>query len=149
MELIMHFEKEAVQKKRVLELEQDSEMLAFQLFGKEIELRKLQKSDNVAMMGIECDALNNEISVLKQKMSHNNLMKKELDLKMQGLKDQRNELLFEYKDHMEDKSQIDVMFNKHVFKLKKIDYERHEKRADFHIKQREMFITQLKKQLAL
>lgn len=59
MALNIHFEKEAIQKKQILELDQESEMLAFKLFGSEMDLRKLEKQGTSKNM--EQEALTNEI----------------------------------------------------------------------------------------
>jgi hypothetical protein len=44
---------------------------------------------------------------------------------------------------------LDVMYNNHMMNIKQIDYKRKENRADFHIKQRDNYIEQLKEQLNL
>lgn len=43
--------------------------------------------------------------------------------------------------------QLDAINNHHILELKEIDIQRKEKRADFHIKQRDTYIDHLKKQL--
>ena len=45
--------------------------------------------------------------------------------------------------------QIDIQYNQHLLNLKQIDFKRKENRAEFHIKQRDNYIYQLKEQLAL
>lgn len=44
---------------------------------------------------------------------------------------------------------LDVIYNQHLLNLKQIDIKRKENRAEFHIKQRDNYIQQLKEQLSL
>ena len=44
----------------------------------------------------------------------------------------------------EETGKVDMMYNKHMMNLKKLDYLRKEKRAEYNIKQRDNYIEQLK-----
>ena len=44
---------------------------------------------------------------------------------------------------------IDVQYNQHLLNMKQIDIKRKENRAEFHIKQRDNYISHLKEQLAM
>lgn len=63
MDLNVHFEKEAIHKKKILECDKANEALAFELFGKELKVRKLAKLKEGEGQGII--ELKEEIKELK------------------------------------------------------------------------------------
>ena len=60
-------------------------------------------------------------------------------------------MLYQFKNELvtENKECLDGILNKHMLNMKDIDFTRKEHRADFHLKQKEVYIDQLKKQLEL
>jgi peptidoglycan hydrolase CwlO-like protein len=69
----IHFEKEAVQKKKILELDKENEDLAFQLFSKGILIKKLSKKSSPDQNQIA--TLNEEIKELKKQIDENHAHK--------------------------------------------------------------------------
>ena len=76
IELNLHFEKEAISKTKILEIDQESEILSFKLFGTEMDLRKLEK--NKAAIPEQKEVLKDEIKFLKQKIDSNSVMRNDL-----------------------------------------------------------------------
>lgn len=72
IELNLHFEKEAISKTKILEIDQESEILSFKLFGTEMDLWKLEK--NKAAIPEQKEVLKDEIKFLKQKIDSNSVM---------------------------------------------------------------------------
>lgn len=58
-------------------------------------------------------------------------------------------MLYSFRTELDHDSSVDVMVNQHLLNLKDIEFARKEKQAEFHIKQREMYIENLKAQLAM
>lgn len=69
--------------------------------------------------------------------------------KLEKLEKERDEMLYNFRNEIDDDNSVDVMYNQHLLNLKDIEFTRKEKQAEFHIKQREMYIENLKAQLAM
>lgn len=69
--------------------------------------------------------------------------------KLEKLEKERDEMLYNFRSEIDDDNSVDVMYNQHLLNLKDIEFTRKEKQAEFHIKQREMYIENLKAQLAM
>ena len=93
-------------------------MLAFKLFGSEMELRKADKSKSI--LPEQKDALKDEIKFLKQKIESNQVMRNDLMRQLDLLKEQRDELLFNFKNdlELEEQGTLDLLYNKHMLNLK-------------------------------
>jgi len=58
-------------------------------------------------------------------------------------------MLYNFRTELDEDNSVDAIYNQHLLNLKDIEFTRKEKQAEFHIKQREMYIDHLKKQLAI
>lgn len=58
-------------------------------------------------------------------------------------------MLYNFRNELNGDNSVDVILNQHLLNIKDIEYARKEKQAEFHIKQREMYIENLKAQLAM
>lgn len=74
---------------------------------------------------------------------------KTLQMKLDKLEKVRDEMLYNFRNEIEDSDSVDAMYNQHLLNLKDIEFARKEKQAEFHIKHREMYIENLKAQLAM
>ena len=147
LDLNVHFEKEAIHKKKILECDKENEKLAFDLFGKELKVRKLMKFEEVDSS--EVSSLKKGIKELRTQIDQNTHHKKTLQKKLEKLEKDRDEKLYNFRNEMEDSNSVDVMYNQHLLNLKDIEFARKEKQAEFHIKQREVYIENLKAQLVM
>lgn len=147
LDMNIHFEKEAMHKKKILEIDKDNEKLAFDLFSKELKVRKLMKLEDVDQNEIK--QYRSEINELKSKIEENSEHKKSIQNKLSKLEEKRSELLYNFRDEIDEEDNVDALYNQHLLNLQDIEYTRKEKQAEFHIKQREMYIDHLKKQLQL
>ena len=93
--------------------------------------------------------LNKEIKELKSQIELNTQHKKTIQKKLEKLEKERDEKLYNFRNEIDDSNSVDVMYNQHLLNLKDIEFARKEKQAEFHIKQREMYIENLKAQLAM
>ena len=64
--------------------------------------------------------------------------------KLEKLEDHRTELLYNFRSEIDEGEAVDALYNQHLLNLKDIEFVRKEKQAEFHIKQREMYIDHLK-----
>lgn len=64
--------------------------------------------------------------------------------KLEKLEDHRTELLYNFRNEIDEGEAVDALYNQHLLNLKDIEFVRKEKQAEFHIKQREMYIDHLK-----
>jgi hypothetical protein len=143
----VHFEKEAIHKKKILECDKENERLAFDLFGKELVVRKLMKNDEVDPR--EISDVRSEINTLRSHIDKNTQQKRNLQRKLDSLGKIRDEMLYNFRNEMEDSDHVDAMYNHHLLNLKNIEFARKEKQAEYHIKHRDMYIENLKAQLAM
>lgn len=117
------------------------------MFGKELKVRKLVKLDDTDPEEIE--TLKNQINKLKEEIGQNTHHKVSLQKKLIKLEKERDEMLYNFRSEIDEDNSVDVLYNQHLLNLKDIEYARKEKQAEFHIKQREMYIENLKAQLAM
>ena len=73
LDMNIHFEKEAMHKKKILEIDKVNEKLAFDLFSKELKLRKLMKLEDVD--DNEIFEYKQDIDRLKSKIEENSSQK--------------------------------------------------------------------------
>lgn len=147
LDMSVHFEREATHKKKILEWDKENEKLAFKLFGNELQVRKLLKdesSDPVLIAHIK-----EENEQLKVQIEENSNYKRSLQSQVEKLEKDRDEMLFNFRSELHGDNSVDAIYNQHLLNIKDIEYARKEKQAEFHIKQREMYIENLKAQLAM
>jgi chromosome segregation ATPase len=110
-------------------------------------VRKLSKQEDADFE--EISKLKDEIKELRHHIDQNTQHKRSLQTKLERLEKERDEMLYSFRSELENDNSVDVMYNQHLLNLKDIEFARKEKQAEFHIKQREMYIENLKAQLAM
>lgn len=65
------------------------------------------------------------------------------------LERERKDMLLNMKNDIDTNDSIEASYNQHLLNLKDMEFIRKEKQAQFHIRQKEMYIDHLKNQLAL
>lgn len=73
-------------------MDQETEMLAFKLFGSEMDLWKIDK--NKTTLPEQKEVMKDEIKYLKSKIDSNSVMWNDLMRQLELLKEERDELLF-------------------------------------------------------
>jgi hypothetical protein len=97
----------------------------------------------------EISNVRSEINTLRSHIDKNTQQKRNLQRKLDSLEKIRDEMLYNFRNEMEDSDHVDAMYNHHLLNLKNIEFARKEKQAEYHIKHRDMYIENLKAQLAM
>ena len=134
----IHFEKEATIRKQLLELERDNENQAFDMFRKEMDIRKMEKSDNPDTSMIESNR--EELHEIKYQIEENSHEMSRLQDKLAKLEKDRKSMLIGMKTDLDTNDSVEAVYNQHLLNLKDMEFVRKEKQAQFHIKQKEMYI---------
>ena len=144
LEMNIHFEKEATIRKKILELEKETEQLAFNLFRKELDIKKIDSSDRNKI-----EEEKGGVQLIRNQIDQNNIETQDLQEQLEKLERERSSMLRSMKNDLDTNNSIEAMYNQHLLNLKDMEFLRKEKQAQFHIKQKEMYIGHLKNQLAL
>ena len=111
--MTMHFEREATHKKKILEIDHENEKLAFELFGKERRIRKLNQVNDAG----EIKSLVNEIKDLRGQIEQNTQHMRKVQKKLENLENNRNQMLT-------DLPISKLMFKQNLLNLKDIDFDK-------------------------
>ena len=125
LDMSVHFEREAIHKKKILEWDKENEKLAFQLFGKELQIRKLLKDESNDPVLIA--HLKEEIEQIKSKIDETSGYKQSLQSQVEKLEKDRDEMLYNFRNELHGDNSVDALLNQHLLNIKDIEYERKEK----------------------
>ncbi len=145
-----HFEREIKIKKKVLEVEQESQRLGFELFSLQLQLSRSKNADSSTTT--DSAKITKEIEGVRRQIENNGHKVKAHLQSLQEMEDGREAVLDEIKQNMLNSS-IDHEAFKFLLKNQisdslQVDYERNNLRALFLLRQRENYIDHLKSELS-